>query len=71
MDQIVFIFDLEQLVPLGNLVEEDESLVEARLNSIKQAALRIALLSSDAGKNWESGRNLPSLGFRLVNQILT
>ena len=66
MDQIVFVFDLEQVVPLEEVVEEqlDESLIEARLNSVKQAALRIATFCSDAGKISESRRDLPSLGFR-------
>ena len=72
MDQIVFVFDLEQVVPLEEVVEEqlDESLIEARLNSVKQAALRIATFCSYAGKISESRRDLPSLGFRSVKQIL-
>ena len=71
MDQIVFVFDLEQVVPLEKLVEElDESLIEARLNSVKQAALRIATFCCDAGKISESRRDLPSFGFRLVDLIL-
>ena len=38
MDQIVFVFDLEQVVPLEEMVEELEgSLLEARLTSVKQA----------------------------------
>ena len=64
MDQIVFVFDLEQVVPLEKVVEEMESLIEARLNSVKQAALRIATFCSDAGKISENRRDLPSLGFR-------
>ena len=71
MNQIVFIFDLEQVVPLNRVLEElDSSLIEARLNSVKQAALRIATFCSYAGKISESRRDLPSLGFRSVKQIL-
>ena len=67
MDQIIFVFDLEQLVPLDKVVEEvNERWIEARLNSVKQAVLRIATFCSDAGKIGESRRSLPSLGFRLV-----
>ena len=65
MDQIVFVFDLEQVVPLEKVVGElDKSLIEARLNCVKQAALRIATFCSDAGKISENRRDLPSLGFR-------
>ena len=71
MDQIVFVFDLEQVVPLEKVVEEvDESLIEARLNSVKQAALRITTFCSDARKISESRRDLPSIGFRSVNWTL-
>ena len=70
MEQIVFVFDLEQVVPLEKVVEElDESLIEARLNSVKQAALRIATFCSDADKISESRRDLPSLGFRFVDFV--
>ena len=62
MDQIVFVFDLEQVVPLEKVVG---ALIEARLSSVKQAALRIATFCSDAGMNDESSRDLPSFGFRL------
>ena len=66
MDQIVFVFDLEQVVPLEKVVGVlDDSLIEARLSSVKQAALRIATFCSDAGMNDESSRDLPSFGFRL------
>ena len=65
MDQIVFVFDLEQVVPLEEMVEELEgSLLEARLTSVKQAALRIATFCTDAGRISESRRDLPSIGFR-------
>ena len=65
MDQIVFVFDLEQVVPLEEVVgEQEESLLEARLNSVRQAALRIVIFCSDAGKIGENRRDLPSLGFR-------
>jgi hypothetical protein len=68
MDQIIFVFDLEKMVCLEKGVGElDESLVEARLNSIKQAALRIATCCSDASRISESRRDLPSFGFRLVD----
>ena len=66
MDQIVFVFDLEQVVPLEQIVEgQEDSLIEASLNNVRQAALRIATFCSDAGKIAESRRDLPSLGFRL------
>ena len=65
MDQIVFVFDLEQVVPLEEMVEELEgSLLEARLTSVKQAALRIATFCTGVGKISESRRDLPSIGFR-------
>ena len=65
MDQIVFVFDLEQVVALDHIIgESEESLVDARLNSVKQAALRILAFCSDAGKIGESRRDLPSFGFR-------
>ena len=71
MDQIVFVFDLEQLLPMEEMVGNlDESLMEARLNSVKQAVLRIATFCSDAGKISESRRDLPSFGFRLVDLIM-
>ena len=67
MDQIVFVFDLEQVVPLDYLVEAaEDSLIEVRLNSVKQAVLRILNFCSDVGKIGASRRDLPSLGFRLV-----
>ena len=54
-------------MPLEKVVEEvDESLIEARLNSVKQAALRIVTFCSDADKITESRRDLPSFGFRYV-----
>ena len=60
MDQIVFVFDLEQLLPMEEMVGNlDESLMEARLNSVKQAVLRIATYCSYAGKISESRRDLP------------
>ena len=66
MDQIVFVFDLEQVVPLEKVVGAlDDSLIEARLSSVKQAALRIATFCFDAGRIDESSRDLPSFGFRL------
>ena len=65
MDQIVFVFDLEQVVPLNHLIEaEEDSLIEARLNSVKQAVLRILAFCSDIGKIGASRRDLPSFGFR-------
>ena len=68
MDQIVFVFDLEQVVPLEKVMGElDESWIEARLNSVKQAALRIATFCSDASRINESSRDLPSFGFRFVD----
>jgi hypothetical protein len=71
MDQIVFVFDLEQVVPLEKLLKKlDESLIEARLNNFKQAVLRIATFCSDASKISEGRRDLPSLGFRLVDYKL-
>ena len=70
MGQIVFVFDLEQVVPLEKVMGElDENLVEARLNSIKQAALRIATFCVDKIGGGCS-RDLPSLGFRLVYRNL-
>ena len=71
MDQIVFVFDLEQVVPLDYLVEAGEdSLIEARLNRVKQAVLRILTFCSDVGKMGSSMRVLPSFGFRFVQQII-
>jgi hypothetical protein len=66
MDQIVFIFDLEHVVPLEEVVvgELEESLLESRLNSVRQAALRITTFCSDAGKIGGNTRELPSFGFR-------
>ena len=67
MDQIVFVFDLEQMVPLEQVVGErelDESLLEERLNSVKEAALRIATFCTDVDRIGESKRDLPSIGFR-------
>ena len=63
MDQIVFVFDVEQLVPL-EVGEPDETLLEDRLNNVKQAALRFAMFCTDAGRISESRRDLPSIGFR-------
>ena len=59
MDQVVFVFDLEQMVPLEEVLFGEESLLEARLNSVKQAVLRILLFCTDKSK-----RNWPSFGFR-------
>jgi len=68
MDQIVFVFDLEQVVPLDYLVEAvEDSLIEARLNTVKQAVLRILSFCSDVGKIGASRRDLPSLGFRFYS----
>ena len=65
MDQIVFVFDLEQVVPLNYLIEaEEDSLIKARINSVKQAVLRILAFCSDIGKIGASRRDLPSFGFR-------
>ena len=65
MDQIVFVFDLEKVVPLEELLcEKTENIFEARLNSVKQAVLRIATFCTDACQITDSRRNLPSLGFR-------
>ena len=67
MDQIVFVFDLEQVVPLDYLVEAvEDRLIDARLNSVKQAVLRILTFCSDVGKIGANRRDLPSLGFRFV-----
>ena len=65
MDQIVFVFDLEQVVPLEDVTADllEESLLE-RLNSIKQASLRIATFCTDANRISENIRDLPSIGFR-------
>ena len=76
MDQIVFVFDLEHIVGW-----QEDKLIEATLNNVTLAALRIATFCSDAGtvpptpththtppgKIAESRRDLkmPSLGFRL------
>ena len=65
MDQIVFVIDLDQVLPMEEVVAElEESLVEARLTSIKQAALKIATFCTDAHRISESKRDLPSLGYR-------
>ena len=63
MDQIVFVFDLEQVVPL---MEVEDSLIEARLNNVKQAVIRMLTFCSDVGKMGASRRDLPSFGFRFV-----
>ena len=62
MDQIVFVFDLEHIVGW-----QEDKLIEATLNNVTLAALRIATFCSDAGKIAEGRRDLkmPSLGFRL------
>ena len=62
MDQIVFIFDLEQVLPLKQV--HKDSLMEERLLAVKQAVLRILVSSTDAFKIGASKRDLPSLGFR-------
>ena len=65
MDQIVFIFDLEQMLPLKEMVGElEDSLLQARMNSIKQAALRIVTYCTEADRITENRRDLPSFGFR-------
>ena len=65
MDQIVFVIDLDQVLPMEEVVAElEESLVEARLTSIKQAALKIATFCTDAYRISESKRDLPSFGYR-------
>ena len=71
MDQLVFVFDLEQVVPLNYVVESvEDTLVEAKLNCVKQAVLRMLSFCSDAGKIGESRRDLPSLGFRFALTLL-
>lgn len=68
MDQIVFIIDLEQVVPIGKVVgEQDENLIGARLHSVKEAALKMVLSCLDIGKFTESKRDLPSMGLRLMD----
>ena len=62
MDQVVFIFDLEQVLPLEQVFEE--RLMEERLLAVKQAVLRILESCSNAFKIDENKRDLPSFGFR-------
>ena len=62
MNQIVFIFDLEQVLALEQ--ELVESSVEERLLAVKKAVLRILESSINAFKIGENKRDLPSLGFR-------
>ena len=65
MDQIVFIIDLEEVVPIGKVVgEQDENLREARLHSIKEAALKMVLSCLQTSKFSESKWDLPSMGLR-------
>ena len=64
MDQIVFVFDLEQLVPLDSVTQIDDSSLDLKLDVIKQAALRITTFCSEAGKLSDSRRDLPSFGFK-------
>ena len=52
MSQIVFIIDIEQMLPI-------------MVHSLKQAALSIATFCTDAD-NLRESNSLPSLGFRLV-----
>ena len=71
MDQIVFVFDLEQVVPLKYLIEvEEDSLIEARLSSVKQAVLRFLAFGSDVGEIGASRRDLPSFGFRYDGKLI-
>ena len=61
MDQIVFVFDLEQLVPLDSVTQIDDSSLDLKLDVIKQAALSITTCCSEAGKLLDSRRrDLPS-----------
>ena len=59
MDQIVFIIDLEALLPdiIDDLNEDD---LERRLNNLKKAILRILT----HGRVVERRRDLSSFGFR-------
>ena len=59
MDQIVFIIDLEALLPdiIDDLNEDD---LERRLNNLKKAVLRILT----HGRVVERRRDLSSFGFR-------
>merc|ERR550519_1357403 len=68
MDQVVFVFDLEQIVPLEGITGElDEGLLEEELNNVISAALKIATFCTDAGRLNDSRRDLPSLGFRFYS----
>ena len=66
MDQIVFVFDLEQLVPLDSVTQIDDSSLDLKLDVIKQAALSITTCCSEAGKLLDSRRDLPSFGFKYI-----
>jgi len=67
MDQIVFVFDLEQLVPLDSVTQIDDSSLDLKLDVIKQAALRITTFCSEAGELSDNGRDLPSVGFKFYS----
>ncbi|XP_023348603.1 uncharacterized protein LOC111717337 [Eurytemora carolleeae] len=64
MDQVLFLFDLDQVLPVqGDLVQEEDQ--EIRLNLIKQTCLRILLVGVNR-LNLDH-RNLPHFGFRFFS----
>jgi len=66
MDQILFLFDLDQLLPLEGPIAE-ESKQDARLSLVKQTCLRILTYCSDAGRINSKRRDLPCFGFRFYS----
>ena len=65
MDQVVFVFDLDQVVPLHEVGgKHDAALQEDQLNCVNLAVLRIATYCTKAGWISESRKDLPCFGFR-------
>ena len=67
MDQILFLFDVEQLLehPLKDLAGNNEdNLMEASLDSLKQAVLKIGLSCVKAANFTENKWDIPNFGFR-------
>ena len=50
MDQVLFLFDLEQIVPLEIAGKVQQNLLEARLNGIKRAVLSLLVSFAKTGQ---------------------
>ena len=67
MDQILFLFDVENLLehPLNDLAGNNEdNFMEASLDSLKQAVLKIGLSCVKAANLTENKWDIPNFGFR-------